>query len=270
MKLKKAVKSIFRKALFSAINKINNQHIQESIFQLSLKKMNYGHGGNFSESGELFVIKYIKKKLLNESPVIIFDVGANNGNYSKTLSENFNGETKIFSFEPSKKTYEIFLETIKQSKNIIPNNFGFSDKKYNETLFSNSEGSGLASVYQRKLDHFGITMDMSEEIRLTTIDSFCQENNIERIHFLKLDIEGHELNALKGAMKMITSNKIDFIQFEFGGCNIDSRTFFQDFFYLLKDRYTIYRILKDGLAEMPAYRESYEIFLTINFLAIRK
>ncbi len=136
-------------------------------------------------------------------------------------------------------------------KNIIPNNFGFSDTESRQLLFTNIDGSGLASIYQRNLNHFGISMDKSEEIKLTTIDDYCKRNNIDRIHFLKLDIEGHELKALKGASQMISRKKIDVIQFEFGGCNIDSRTYFQDFFYLLKDNYQIFRILKDGLFEMP-------------------
>ena len=83
-------------------------------------------------------------------------------------------------------------------------------------------------------------------------------------------IEGHELKALKGAARMINEKKVDVIQFEFGGCNIDSRTYFQDFFYLLKDNFTIYRILRDGLLEMPTYQETHEIFITINYLAVKK
>ena len=75
---------------------------------------------------------------------------------------------------------------------------------------------------------------------------------------------------MNGAKQMINDKRIDAIQFEFGGCNIDSRTFFQDFFYLLKDHYKIYRVLKDGLLEMPIYKETYEIFITINYLAIKK
>ena len=113
-------------------------------------------------------------------------------------------------------------------------------------------------------------MDKSEEIKLSTLDVYCSANKIDRIHFLKLDIEGHELKALNGAKRMIDSKNIDIIQFEFGGANIDSRTYFQDFFYLLKDNYSIYRIVKDGLFEMPIYKETYEVFLTINYLAVRK
>lgn len=270
MKIKNIFETILKKILFYCLSKIRNQHIIESIFQMSLRQMNFGNGGDFNQSGELFVAKFILNKLENEPLIIIFDVGSNIGNYSKSLHDIFNSKAKIFSFEPSTKTYELFIETTKNINNIIPNNFGLSDNEGNQLLFSNSEGSGLASVYQRKLDHFGIKMDKTEEIKLTTIDSYCSENKIERIHFLKLDIEGHELNALNGAKKMIENKKIDFIQFEFGGCNIDSRTYFQDFYYFFKDNYKIYRILKDGIYEIATYKETYEIFITINYLAIKK
>ncbi|TAF34147.1 MAG: FkbM family methyltransferase [Cytophagales bacterium] len=235
--------------------------------------MNFGNGGDFAQSGELFVAQYIKDRLakeLGQSSVVIFDVGANVGKYAKALSELFGSKAKIFAFEPSQKTFELFKETTKTCSNIIPNNLGFSNKEYTHTLFTNTEGSGLASVYQRKLDHFGISMDKTEEIKLSTIDNYCQQHNIDRIHFLKLDIEGHELSALTGAQDMIANKKVDYIQFEFGGCNIDSRTYFQDFYYLLKDNYRIYRILKNGIHELPTYKETYEIFITINYLAIKK
>jgi FkbM family methyltransferase len=270
MQILKAVKTNLLKTIFKILSKISNQQAWEKIYQFSLRQMNFGNGGNFNQSGELFVAKYIRNKLEKEPLIVIFDVGANVGNYSKALSDIFDSKAKIYSFEPSKKAFDLFLETTKHVENIIPNNFGFSDKEYNRILFTDSQGSSLASVYLRKLDHFGIQMDKTEEIELTTIDAYCSKNQIERIHFLKLDIEGHELNALNGAKKMLNDKKIDFIQFEFGGCNIDSRTYFQDFYYLLKDSYKIYRILNDGIHEIPTYKETYEIFITINYLAIRK
>jgi Methyltransferase FkbM domain len=76
-----------------------------------------------------------------------------------------------------------------------------------------------------------------------------------------VDVEGNELNVLKGASEMIRKGNIDFIQFEFGGTDIDSRTFFQDFYYLLKDNYKIYRIYRNGLDPIRQYNQTQEIFL---------
>ena len=264
--MKKIIKNIFKRIE----GKKKFQRFFETLYRFSLAGMNYGNGGNFNESGELQVIEYLKEKFASEGSIIIFDVGSNAGNYSLILSELVGSKAIIHSFEPSAKTYKLFLETTKNKENIVPNNFGFGDTDQYQILYSNKEGSGLASMYQRNLEHFGITMDQSERVQLFTIDAYCKENNIDRIHFLKIDIEGHELKALSGAKEMISENKIEVIQFEFGGCNIDSRTYFQDFYYLLKDKYRIYRILKDGLFEIPAYKETYEVFITINYLAVRK
>ena len=248
---------------------VDDQPTWNAIFQMALAKMNYGTGGTFVQTGELFTLQHIAKKLEKESSLVLFDVGANVGTYSKLLSSVFGRKAIIHAFEPSEKTYELFLETTKDIDTVIPRNLGFSDREYSESLFTDTVGSGLASLYKRRLDHFNIALNEVEEIKLSTIDSYCVENDISRIHFLKLDVEGHEMNVLKGAEHMIDSNRIDFIQFEFGGCNIDSRTYFQDFFYLLKKNYTICRIMKDSFHPITSYKETDEIFITTNYLAIR-
>ena len=238
---------------------------------MAIKGMNYGRGGDFRTSGELFALGYIKNKLAGREEIVLFDVGANVGHYSLELSKLFaNNTTRIYSFEPSKPVYEKMLANIKGVKEIIPNNLGFSDTAATTKLFTNTNLAGLASLYQRRLDHFGITMNESEEIELTTIDNFCSNHKIDNIDFLKLDVEGHEWKVLLGASKKLSEKKINFIQFEFGGCNIDSRTYFQDFYYLLKDDFDIYRIVEDGLFPISIYKEEYEIFTTINYLAERK
>ncbi len=247
-----------------------NQNVWEDVFRLSLSKMNFGNGSDFKDSGELGVLTIIQNKYPKSERLIVFDVGGNVGKYAAALSEFFGPQATIHSFEPSEKTYKLFLSNTSKQSNIIPNNLGMGAEPSTITLYSNDDGSGLASVYHRKLDHFGLSMDKKEVIKLSTIDVYCKENEIKKIHFLKLDIEGHELSALHGASAMLATGAIDFIQFEFGGCNIDSRTYFQDFFYLLKDNYMIYRILENGLYEITQYKEIYEVFITVNYLAIRK
>ncbi len=239
------------------------------LYKTSLVGMNFSGGAVVKNSGESYVIDYVSKKLPVANPLVIFDIGAHLGDYSTMLLEHLkNRKTQIHAFEPSAITFQK-LKTNLANKNVLMHNFGFSDEAKKVSLFYDYQTSVYASVYQRKLDHTNISMNISETIELKTIDNFCQENNINHIHFVKMDIEGHEFSALKGAENMLKNN-IDFIQFEFSAANIDSRNYFKDFYYLLTENYNIYRVLRDGLYHLDKYNETQEVFFTTNYLAERK
>lgn len=245
------------------------QKIYENLFQISLLGMNIGTGDNILSDGEIFVMHYVRNKCSLNKDTIIFDVGANVGNYSQKIVKEFTSiNFQLYSFEPSKETFFELKKSLKNIPDLKLYNIGFGEESGIKTLFYNKKKSGLASMYNRRLSHFGIKMNLTELIELKTLDNFCEENKIKKIDFLKLDVEGNEFNVLEGAKKMINRNEIRIIQFEFGGCNIDSRTYFQDFWYLLSPKYRIYRILKNDIVEIPKYKEVNEIFVTTNYLAI--
>jgi len=94
---------------------------------------------------------------------------------------------------------------------------------------------------------------------------------VKFIDFLKIDVEGYELDVLKGANKMIESNKIKYIQFEFTQLNTTTRIYFKDFWEVLSEKYKIYRLLPNDLLEIKIYDPtSNEIFGYQNFVAIHK
>ena len=212
------------------------------IFKEALQGMNIGSGDFVETSGEQNVMRLIKQ---GGGIRTIFDVGANIGSYTKLLLECF-PEAIIHCFEPAEKTYQA-LETNIQYSNVILNNYGISDQISESVLYYDREKSGLASMYHRQLDYFGIELNMSETIKLDTLDNYCEVNHIEYIDFLKMDIEGNELKALLGAKNLLKQDRIKNIQIEFGGCNIDSRTYFRDYWNLLHDNFRVYRILRDGI-----------------------
>jgi len=147
------------------------------------------------------------------------------------------------------------------------------DRKRFANLYFDKPGSTLASLSKRRLRHLSIDFNQYEKIQIDTLDNYCSLNAIERIHLLKLDVEGHELAALRGAQDILTKKAIDIISFEFGGCNIDSRTFFQDFYYMLSRQFgmNIYRITPSGyLRHIDHYQEIHEQFRTTNFIAARE
>ena len=87
---------------------------------------------------------------------------------------------------------------------------GLSDKTKEAELFYDILHPGLTSLGQMKDDK----PNPSCKIKLDTLDNYCKDNKIVHIHALKIDVEGFELDVLKGARNMLKNKAIDFIQFE--------------------------------------------------------
>ena len=203
-------------ALEEKFLQIDNQLFFEKLHDFALNGMNYGNGGFLDQSGEKWVMTYIKNKIRNKGNLILFDVGANIGTYSQALLSLFDDTNfHLYSFEPSKEAFKLLNVNIKDDR-IKTINSGISSKTGQMTLFADFDGSALGSVYKRLLDHHRINMEKSEIIEVTTLDDYCSKNNINRIDLLKLDIEGNELEALRGAKDLLKNRCIQFIQFEFG------------------------------------------------------
>lgn len=213
-------------------------------------------------------------QFLNQSGSIFFDVGANVGAYTTSLLSNpaiSSNLQELHLFEPSAKTFAILRHKITDSRARCVNK-GCSDATGTLKLHTNADGSGLASIYRRRLDHFGIAMDQSEEVQVIRLGEYAEERGIEYIHFVKFDVEGHELACFHGAESLFAEQKIGALQFEFGGCNIDSRTYFQDFFYFFKRYgYSIFRLTARGsLFRIDRYSEDLEYFSTTNYFAVSR
>lgn len=218
-------------------------------------------------SGESYVIDTILKKYLPAQPVL-FDVGANVGEYAVALRKHF-PKAEIYSFEPSPATYQ---KLVKNTQNLdikcIPLGLGAAPLQTEIYTYTNDDSSGHASLYKEVFEVVHQNKQIQAiGIELSTIDIFCQQNNLPLIDFLKIDIEGNELEALKGAKQMLDTQKIRIIQFEFGSMNVISRTFLKDFYDLLKG-YNFYRCNTQKLDPLGAYNSINEIFQFQNILAI--
>lgn len=197
---------------------------------------------------------------------IILDIGANIGTYSAEVLRLL-PEAKIYAFEPSTIARSQLQTRFLNDPRIRIYPFAISDVSGSAKLWSDFAGSGLASLSRRKLDHFNLTFEHEETVQLITLDEWNLEVEIEP-DLVKIDVEGHELNVLNGATSILKSAKV--IQFEFGGCNIDTRTYFQDFWYFFTQyNFRIFRIEPAGPVEIQTYNEADECFLTTNYLAVR-
>jgi FkbM family methyltransferase len=138
---------------------------------------------------------------------VIIDIGAHSGQFSKLFSAMV-PRGKVFGFEPGAYALSIFRLVVKwrglRNVQIVP--LGLSDAPSEQTLFmpikrSGAFGFGLSSLMP--LPSYDAQHTHKETIHLTTLDDFVREQNITRVDLIKIDIEGWELPALKGAKQTI-------------------------------------------------------------------
>lgn len=247
------------------------QRLLERTVDKSQSLMGIGSGTDVESSGEKVVIGMLQK--VYNPPYCIFDAGSNTGQFLNVVLQNLLTENfVIHCFEPARETFRRLAGTCGPDRRIVLNNMGLGKEQGEACLYYDAPGSGLASLTKRRLSHFNIPFNQSEDVRITTVDDYCRERDVEKIHLLKIDVEGHELDVLSGAATMMKDKAIGMISFEFGGCNIDTRSFFQDFYYLFKDfDMSIFRITPSGyLYPIDSYKEIFEQFRTTNFLAMQE
>jgi len=125
----------------------------------------------------------------------------------------------------------------------------------------------MASLIKRNLDHQKINFDIREEVEVMTLDEWSKLNRIVP-DLIKIDVEGNELEVLKGGLETLQKAKI--VQFEFGSCNIETKVFFKDLWYFISSHgFKIYRISSVRLIPILFCSEVNVFFGTTNFLAIK-
>jgi FkbM family methyltransferase len=269
------MKRFIKTALAAFTANAAGQRLLERLVVAMQWLMGVGSGAVAESSGERVVVKLLRQSRgADGQPFCVFDVGANRGQFlSMLLGGLGDASVRVHAFEPSAVTFAALRSAHGSDQRVVLNNCGLGGQQGEMTLYSNEDASGIASLYDRRLNHFDISMTQSETVAIDTLDAYCQKQGIEHIDLLKIDVEGHELGVLAGAEQLIRAGKVDLITFEFGGCNIDSRSFFQDFFYFFEEHgsFELCRITPSGyLSRVEHYRETHEQFRTTNFLARRK
>ena len=192
--------------------------------------------GRYENETLLLLEEFIIKKMPNSKKNVSIDIGANIGNHSIFLSKFFN---KVYSFEPNPIVYDVLSINSKYlavNKNIIPYNMGLSDKsgKLPFAVFPTNIGGSRIKFLDdaEKSNDKIIYVDVESADKIETLQ---KEKNL----LIKIDVEGHEINALKGAGKLIRSNK-PIILFEAGARESDKS--FEVIEYLSSLNYKFYTI----------------------------
>jgi len=245
--------------------------LKDSLRYLFNKIENNGNA-NFNDNGEnIFLNQLFLNFSKTDEKIIILDIGANVGDYSEMIiekSDKLNLEIILYLFEPTRSCYDILKQKFKGKENIQINNFGVSNENREALIFYDNEKSGLASLYKRNLNYYNKELDKREVIKLRRLDDFIDQNKLRHISFMKIDIEGHEFQAFIGLGDKLDPDFIDYIQFEYGGANIDSKTSLMEIYsFFTKKGFTIGKLMKGGI-EIRDYKPYMENYVYSNYVAI--
>jgi FkbM family methyltransferase len=136
---------------------------------------------------------------------VVADVGAHSGQHSK-LFAHMTPRGRVYAFEPGGYALSILRIVIglRRLSNVSLVAMGLSDRAMVETLYVPLKRRGTLGF---GLSHMGAQTDgratTSEEVKLTTLDIFVREQNLSRLDFIKVDIEGWEAHFLRGAKETI-------------------------------------------------------------------
>ena len=176
--------------------KLSMKYGSINIFSWGLKRILFGlKKFKYPKEIENFLLFYIfgleqyniKDIFEVSDDSVVFDVGAWKGDTAYFFSKKCSDKAKIYAFEPDKNAYDT-LKMIKEKyklNNVILENVLFSNK--NEVIDFVSMTPNTPTV----------------QMNAITVDTFVEENNIERIDYLKMDVEGAEMHILEGSINTI-------------------------------------------------------------------
>lgn len=187
------------------------------------------------EEGTLWCFEKILKK-----GDVVFDIGANIGLTTVYAAKCVGMKGKVYGFEPMPLTFKMlnFNVNLNKLRNVILLNKALSDRIGDAEMYDNIHiNRGAASLYSSNKQD-GI------KISVSTLDNFINEFAINKIDFIKIDIEGAEIPMLKGANEIFKLKRKPIICLEYS-IDVKSDYLVSSLYEMLKNEmnYELYKQL---------------------------
>lgn len=175
------------------------------------------------------------------------------------MSEPLPGNIACVASHREAGLYEPFADKL------VINNKAVSASTGTITLNTDADSSPYASaaVTETLLGWKSAGLNKQLEVDFITLDYYAENNNIDIIHFLKVDVEGNEPPVFMGAKRLLAEKRILSVVFEFGTHQMGLNHYFRDFFSFFNDfGYDLYRARPFGWtpSKIPRYDTANENF----------
>ena len=155
-----------------------------------------------------------KQQLVQNRFNTLIDIGANKGQFA-LIARYYNPKAKIYSFEPLEKPTKLFNKIFKSDQNIILHNaaVGPVKKKIKMHVSKRIDSSSLLPIGENQSFLFPGTEESHKEgIYVAPLDHFINNEDLKSPIFVKIDVQGYELEVLKGSKSLI--DEFDYIYVE--------------------------------------------------------
>jgi len=145
--------------------------------------------------------EYNLKDFLKED-FVVFDIGANIGVFT-CFAANLVKKGKVFAFEPVSFVFDVLKRNARDYDNVDCHKIGFASKAEEKEILIRQWAPGDSTIKDSPIQRPFQSFDLKEKIEISTLDNFVEEKNFIKIDFIKIDVEGYEVEVLKGAIKTI-------------------------------------------------------------------
>jgi len=150
---------------------------------------------------------YVNEVFKPEKGTIVLDIGAYIGYYTLRASKATGSRGKVIAIEPNPESFSILRENIKNNKldNVIILNCAVGQSNGNVDLYISSHDCAASTTSPTMADQYKCKSRI--KVHMITIDKLMQRLRIDRMDWMKIDIEGGELDALQGCQKIMKKSK---------------------------------------------------------------
>lgn len=213
------------------------------------------------------------RKIIKDNMAIV-DIGANVGEYSEYVLSLANN-LEVHCFEPSISTFNELERRLNKNEykgKLFLNNYGLSDSEDEKELYIYTNTGGSNSIYfnEQYVMHSKKENEVKKEkIHLSTLDMYVKKNDIKKIDFLKIDVEGHEYMVLLGAQMSLSKGIIRRLQFEYNNYWLKSDFRLITALNFLKSyHYKLYRLTPYGMIKIYKISSKLENYKHSNYYAV--
>jgi FkbM family methyltransferase len=230
------------------------RHLDDLIAYLHLLQ-GQGSGTGWDEGESIVAARHLGAI---DEPVVV-DCGANAGQWTTAVRDQLGHDRgRWLLVEPTAE----FAQRLGGIANVDVLEAAAGEVDELRDLFVPDRPSGWMTLHERHDTFSRETSFHTRQVRVVRLDRALAERGIDRVDFLKMDVEGHELFVLRGLGDYLAERRVRALAFEFGAGNVNSRTFFRDFWDPLRSfGYRIERVAPGG-ATIPVhdYYETLEYF----------